>query len=186
MAPQLPLGKYRHVSLHAPSKLVTLTEVELCLKLRELEFPIVVHPDVIEDWNLWQDLGSKVLIENMEKRKPIGRTSAELGLIFERLPEARLCLDVGHSRQIDTSLFETKKILKNHGNRLAEVHLSHVNSACVHESLNLLAMDAFSRISNLIPENVPIILETPVGADSLDIELAKAKQIFGVRELAPA
>lgn len=119
----------------------------------------------------------------MDKRKRIGRTADELDVVFDRLPQARLCLDVGHSRQIDSSMYESRQILKRHGNRLAEIHLSDVNSACGHECLNWPAVEAFQRLRDLVPDGVPVILETPAVPGKLERELHFAKQIF---EFIPA
>lgn len=47
-----------------------------------------------------------------------------------------------------------------------------------HESLNLAAVDAFQRVADLIPESIPIILETPVTADQIPRELRQAEAIF--------
>jgi hypothetical protein len=176
----LELARFSHVSLHAPSRLDTVTEQHLCKALADLDgkYPIVVHPDIIHDFSLWVPLGRSLLIENMDKRKNVGRTSDELSDIFAMLPQARLCLDVGHSRQIDSSMFETREILKRHAERLAEIHLSDINSSCGHEPLNLAAVEAFQRVAALIPENIPIILETPVTADLIPRELRQAEAIF--------
>lgn len=179
----LNLDGYQHVSLHAPSKLVKLTEPELAEILSGVELPIVMHPDVITVPELWRDFGPRLLIENMDKRKPVGRTAAELYEIFEELPNASLCLDVGHSRQIDPSLYETRAILRQHGHRLAEIHLSDVNSSSGHEPLNRMAIEAFASISCLIPADIPVILETPVSEDQIEGELKKAREIFAVKEL---
>lgn len=184
----LDLTRFSHVSLHAPSRLRTYTEQRLCEALAALEgrYPIVVHPDIIHDFSLWARLGEVLLIENMDKRKSVGRTSEELDDIFAMLPQARLCLDVGHSRQIDSSMFETREILKRHAGRLAEIHLSDVNSSCGHEPLNLAAVEAFQRVADLIPERIPIILETPVTADQIPRELRKAEAIFHAPVPTPA
>lgn len=184
----LDLTRFSHVSLHAPSRLRTYTEQRLCEALAALEgkYPIVVHPDIIHDSSLWAGLGEVLLIENMDKRKSVGRTADELDDVFAMLPKARLCLDVGHSRQIDSSMFETREILKRHVGRLAEIHLSDVNSSCGHEPLNLAAVEAFQRVADLIPETVPIILETPVTADLIPRELRKAEAIFHARVPTPA
>ena len=180
----LKLEKYRHISLHAPSALHDISELELVELLLPLELPVVLHPDVIQDWECWKSLGSLLLIENMDKRKPVGRTSRELETIFQRLPDARLCLDVGHSKQIDPSLHESKKILREHGDRLAEIHLSEVNSASRHERLNRTAIEEFQQLARYIPPGIPIILETPVSANEIEQELARAREVFAVRELA--
>lgn len=179
----LPLDRFKQVSIHAPSKLETMKERDLVDKLALLDYPVVVHPDIISNSELWLCLGSKLLIENMDKRKPVGRTADELDLFFEALPEARLCLDVGHSKQIDSSLHETRIMLSRHGHRLAEVHLSYVNSASGHERLNSGAVEAFREISHLFPTDIPVILETPVSEDEIALELQKAREIFDARSL---
>lgn len=179
----LDLRGYEHISLHAPSKLQNLSEQELVNLLVGVQFPIVVHPDVITSPSLWCALGDRLLIENMDKRKPVGRTADELDAVFDSLPEARLCLDVGHARQIDSSLYEMRTILRRHGHRLAEVHLSEVNSACGHERLSRMAIEAFQQIAYLIPGETPIILETPVESEKIGLELERAGEIFKVRQL---
>jgi|SRR6266568_3232799 len=81
-----------------------------------------VHPDVIEDYSAWEYLGSALCIENMDQRKAIGRTADELGSIFDRLPSAALCFDIGHARQVDTTMtayfiiqqFRAKQTPKNY------------------------------------------------------------------------
>lgn len=182
----LALKRYTHVSLHAPSRLETLREEELVEQLVEANLPVVVHPDVISNFALWQVLGPLLLIENMDKRKPTGRTACELDEIFKELPDARLCLDVGHARQIDPSLYEARRILKRHGHRVAEVHLSDVNSSSGHERLNRPSIEAFQELVHLIPNDIPVILETPVPAEEIAWELEKAREIFSARQLATA
>lgn len=179
----LPLGGYSHVSFHAPSQLCNLTESEACELLRpvaERGWPIVIHPDIISDYNPWKLLGRSLCLENMDKRKPVGRTAAELEQIFAELPEATLCLDVGHAKQIDPSLLEIRKILESHGHRLQQVHLSDVNSDSGHECLNQLAIMSFQSIGHLIPESVPIILEGPVQQEEIAAELERARSVWKV------
>lgn len=189
MWPTLDLGKYEVVSLHAPSRLEEMAEGTLVQDLAWFAaqgIPVVVHPDIISDFSLWQRLGSSLLVENMDRRKPIGRTADELSRIFEQLPDARLCLDLGHAKQIDHSMHETRMILKRHGSRLAEVHLSDVNSLSGHEPLNELAIYNFQRVSNMIPPTVPIILESPVAAGRIELELKSARRALPVVQMAPA
>ncbi len=177
----LPLERYRHVSIHVPSCLSEMTDSQLCDALTTVAskgVPLIVHPDIISNWEAWDRLGEAVVIENMDKRKPCGRNASELQSIFEKLPQAKLCLDVGHSRQVDPSMHVTKEILRQHGARIAEIHLSEVNSASMHERLNGLAISAFREIAGKISDAVPIILESPLRSHELHEELDRAKSIF--------
>ena len=104
--PLLRLEGFSFVSVHAPSRFVRDEEPwvveQLCL-LTTRGYPVVVHPDVILEPERWSTLGSSLVIENMDKRKPVGRTVQELREIFRRLPAARFCFDIGHARQVDPS-----------------------------------------------------------------------------------
>src|SRR5437016_5231989 len=86
----LPLENYRHVSVHLPSQFAPDLEIEFCEQVARLpkEWPLVIHPDVIRSFEQWRKLGSRVCIENMDKRKPIGQTRNDLLRIFDALPEA--------------------------------------------------------------------------------------------------
>ena len=73
--------------------------------------------------------GEQLAIENMDRRKPIGRTLEELNVIFEKLSEAMLCFDIGHARQCDTTKTEAYRILRAYASRLCQIHLSEINTA---------------------------------------------------------
>jgi hypothetical protein len=172
----LDLADFSYVSLHAPSKLKTMSESEVVRLLRPVadrRWPIVVHPDVIGEFDDWRTLGDRLCIENMDKRKATGRTASELAGFFAHLPEATLCFDIGHARQIDPTMCEADAILRQFAGRLRQIHLSLVNSQGGHEPLNYESMLAFRRISSHLPKDVPIILETPVPAAGIDKELQK-------------
>ena len=59
--------------------------------------------------------------------------------------------------------------------KLRQVHLSEVNASSKHEPLNMAATNAFRNVAHLIPESVPVILETPVLDSELDNEVSKAR-----------
>jgi hypothetical protein len=176
MLDSLDLRQYSYVSFHAPSRLVKLSEHEVISALTEVArrgWPIIVHPDVISTAGAWGALGNRLCLENMDKRKCTGRTASELAMLFERLPQATLCFDIGHARQIDPTMGEADAILRQFRNRLQQVHLSVVNSESVHRPLNAEAMFAFRRVAHWLPDNVPIILETPVRTEDITAELQK-------------
>jgi len=178
-ADSLLLEGFRHISVHAPSRFELDDEARVVGQLQELAgrgWPIVVHPDVIHTDTLWRGFGSMLWVENMDKRKPIGRTAAELERIFCRLPDAGLCLDLAHARQCDPSMLETHRILHSHTERLRQVHLSEVSSASRHTPLSYGAIHDFCRVSDEIPDDVPVILESPVAASAIRLELSRALQ----------
>jgi hypothetical protein len=173
----LDLGRFEYVSVHAPSRLETWDEWHLIARLHriiERGYPIVVHPDVIGDPYLWAGFGDLLCIENMDKRKPVGRTASELADVFNTLP-ASLCFDIGHARQVDPTMSHAMEILDRFGSRLRQVHVSEVNASSTHEPLNRAAQRAFLKVSHLIPEHIPIILETPVSEEKLIREIEDAR-----------
>jgi hypothetical protein len=183
--PSLDLSRFRYVSVHAPSKFDRGQEGEVIRLLHQVaanRLPIVLHPDTICDFSRWKQFGSLLLIENMDKRCLTGRTVDELEVAFSRLPEAGLCLDVGHSRQVDPTMNESLSILKQFGSRLRQLHVSEVNSQSQHDPLSDASIGAFRRIANLIPQGVPIVLESRVQVHEITLEVQKAHRALQVRE----
>ena len=175
------LRPFEYVSFHAPSKRSRFSEGEFVEKLRSVAdrgWAIVVHPDVIEDFSLWRSLGRAVCIENMDKRKETGRTAAQLQTIFEKLPDATFCFDIGHARQVDPTMQEAESFLQLFHDRLRQVHMSYVNSQSRHERLNFESIRAFQRVAHWFSDVTPIILETPVGSGDVDEEIESAEQVF--------
>src|ERR1051325_10533180 len=89
---------------------------------------IIVHPDVMRKPTLWRQFGRKLLLENMDRRKTVARTADELAIYFEQLPEARLCLDFAHARQLDTTLSVLTEIIYKFLSKIAEIHISELDS----------------------------------------------------------
>lgn len=181
--PTLDLRNFSFVSIHAPSRFAQEDEPAILrslLPLAQQGFPIVVHPDVIYRPENWQALGANLLVENMDKRKPVGRNVHELLPLFDALPEARFCFDIGHARQVDPSMTEAAALLDAFGHRLAEVHMSEVNTGSRHCPISPYAVLAFSAVAHHIPEHIPIVLESLIdeGQSSIRNELHRAQEVF--------
>jgi hypothetical protein len=175
----LDLAGFEYISIHAPSQFDPEWEAVAWDRLREecwRNWPIVVHPDVLLDFSLWRELGAALCIENMDKRKPTGRTVRELGWVFEQLPEASFCFDIGHARQCDPTMTEAYLILREFGSKLRQVHVSEVNTRSKHDPLSYASILAYQEVAHLIPANVPLILETPVAEDQIGAEVAKVRE----------
>ncbi len=178
--PNLDLATFKFVSIHAPSRFERDVEQVVVQELIEhaQDLPVVVHPDVIFDTSVWAPLGSRLLIENMDKRKPIGRTVPELEQLFRELPEAKFCFDLGHARQVDPTMTGAVFLLREFGDRLAEVHVSEVNTFSRHDPISTSAVLAFKSVANYIPESIPIIIESLIdeGQSNIRSELESARE----------
>jgi hypothetical protein len=185
----LDLSRFTYVSIHAPSQFQPDWEAEAAKRLLlELDrgWPIVVHPDVLTDMALWREFGALLCVENMDKRKPIGSTAEELARIFDQLPEAALCFDIGHARHVDPTMTEAYLILRDFGSKLRQVHVSEVNTRSKHDRLSYTTILAFQQVAHLIPEEVPLILETPVTLEEMRQEVGKVREALPVHGKAVA
>lgn len=180
--PKLNLSNFHYVSFHAPSRLNGLTERELVAQLKKITTyvsAIIIHPDIIDNPEEWRELEEILVIENMDQRKPGGRTAQELQLFFDQLPKARFCFDIGHARQIDPSLSVGVEMLQAFIGRLAEIHISEVDANSVHVPISSAAMLSYQRIASMIPKSIPVIIESIVQAKSIESELSIAKASLG-------
>jgi hypothetical protein len=180
--PDLPLRNYESISVHAPSAFTAAEEREIAAGLLPLGtrgWLVVLHPDAIHDFGVWRDFGDRLAIENMDRRKPAGRTVEELRPVFARLPDASFCFDVAHARQCDTSMTEAFRLLDSFGERLAEVHVSELDAHSRHVRLSRAAIRACLEIAPFIPAEVPVIVEAPVRPHEIEDELMASLQAMG-------
>jgi len=139
---------------------------------------VVAHPDSIRTFRLWRDLGEHLCIENMDHRKPIGRSADELEMVFKELPRAKLCFDIGHAHEMDRSMSMAYEILKRFRDRIVQIHASEVSDKCEHRAFSASSAAAFARLSPFLPREATIILETVVPKTEAQEQMAKAQQIF--------
>jgi hypothetical protein len=177
----LDLTQFAVISFHAPSKIDSQLEqatVELLLRVAQKGWLVVVHPDAISNFGLWGQLGRSLTLENMDKRKSVGRYAYELAGLFEQLPQAAFCFDIGHARQVDPSMAEAGAILRQFHDRLRLIHISEVNSQSKHDPLSLSAFLAFKKVTHLIPDNVPVIIESRVTEQQIEREVKSVAQLL--------
>jgi hypothetical protein len=180
--PTFPLDGYGYIAVHAPSAFSRAQERHVARALRpiaERGWQVVVHPDTLHDMGVWAEFGSTLCVENMDRRKPVGRTAAEMRAVFNRLPEASFCLDLAHARQCDPSMGEAVRLLHDFGERITQVHLSELNEQSRHVRLSEAAAVDFERLAPLIPLHVPIIIESPVQAFEMAAELELCLRAMG-------
>ena len=174
----LDLSAFDFVSIHLPSAMNATEEISVTQSLRGIQqrkYPFILHPDVITDFGQWREFGKLICVENMDKRKAIGRTEVELEVIFRQLPEARFCFDIGHAWQVDPTMTEAYSILKCYREKLTQIHVSEVNSRSKHDKLSYATIQSFRDVAHMIPAGLPIILETPVSPNEMRDEMNKAR-----------
>jgi hypothetical protein len=178
--PYIDLSKYEHISIHVPSSFSAKEEIAIGELLWNLppSWLLILHPDTIHDFSVWHRFAQRIAIENMDRRKPRGRTAEELQRCFDELPEARLCFDIGHARQFDPSMAEAYLILSQFSNRLAQVHVSEVDSQSRHAVITYAAELAFREVARMIPTAIPLILESRVLPEQIPAEMQRAFELF--------
>lgn len=179
----IDLSRFEYISVHAPSSFSEAEEADTAGRLRgfaDRGWPVIVHPNVIRRPSLWLDFGRLLLIENMDRRKPIGRTAAELIGIMSALPDAGLCLDLGHARQVDPTMTEAALLLDRFKGRIRQLHISEVNEQSRHDPISASSIEAFRSIIDQLPPDIPVILEPLIdeGQSSISSELDKAAALL--------
>jgi hypothetical protein len=159
--------------------------LELLEQVASRGWPIIVHPDAMSSQKGWARLGNHLCIENMDKRKPVGQPASDLTRIFQILPQASLCFDIGHARQVDPTMSEASAILRLFRDRIQQLHVSEVNTQSKHDPLTFESILAFQKVSHLIPQDVPIILESRVAESDIDEEIQSALNALSVDNLVP-
>lgn len=179
-AAMIDVTRFTYVSFHAPSAFHSLSEQDVVTHLERLPeaWPVVVHPDLIHNAAVWQRLGSRLCLENMDLRKRTGRTVEEIRAAFELLPDAGFCLDLGHARQVDPTMGLAVEMLREFGSRLRQLHVSEVGTFGDHRRIGYLARGAFARVVSFLPPDVPVILESIVTSSEMQAELDTARTLF--------
>jgi hypothetical protein len=182
----LDLRSFQYIAFHAPSVMLREFEPVAIDILREVAlqgWPIIIHPDAMYDLSRWEHFGDLLCIENMDKRKPIGQTVGHLSQIFKALRRASLCFDIGHARQVDPTMSEAAAILQSCKGRLRQLHVSEVNSKSQHDPLSFESILAFQKVAHLIPETVPVIVESRVEKDEVVEEIQNVRKALRFDDL---
>jgi hypothetical protein len=176
----LDLSHFTYVSFHAPSKLTTLSERDVFSILHEVPatWPIIIHPELMPTSSMWKSLGRRVCLENMDNRKSYGRTLREMRQLFEWLPEAEFCLDLGHARQIDPTMATAIRMAQEFSGRLRQLHVSEIGRFGEHLPLSALAIYAFQLVARFIPSDCAVIIESVIEPDGMDREIRKSASLF--------
>ena len=180
------LSPFSYVSFHGPKGFHGTSEYDVAHRLQSWATKnrnVVMHADCITRPDCWKGLRDSLLIENMDMRKHTGRTADELADLFDSLPEAGLCFDIGHARHVDRTMTRAEEILRRFGDRLRLLHISDVATGGEHRPLSRMAMMSYASVAHLIPEDIPAIMESPVSEQCVHAEIERIGDTFEDREL---
>jgi hypothetical protein len=89
------------------------------------------------------------------------------------LPKARLCLDVAHARQLDTTLSLLREIFRRCADRIAELHISELDSLCQHQPMSQAAVEDYQEFATRVKRKIPVIIESMLGEERRDQRLSE-------------
>lgn len=178
---------FNHLSIHAPTDLKYGDDNETSQILdliaqahRRFHFDLVVfHPEVVENWSIFNNLPFPVGMENADWRKDFGKTAEDMGQVFEQV-DVGFVLDVNHCFSNDKTMKLAGEFFSRFSDRLREIHLS--GFAQYHEPICVTRQDEIIRA---VPKgNVPIIIES-VGQDEgvVKQELQYVMDFFKEKEI---
>lgn len=132
---------------------------------------ILVHPDLVESWEIFEQYNLNWAIENMDDRKEKYKTAEELEAFFKMKPDWKLVLDLNHCYTNDKTMKLADDIIDKFNNRIVEIHLS--GNLNLHDPL-------FKTKQNFILDycrklDVPVVIESVF--DSVDDVIKEYKYI---------
>ena len=179
------IKKFKHVSIHLPkieyrndkaTKDILEKISGFATKINAVV--LVLHPDLVKEWQVIEDLGLPIGIENMNASKETGKTVEQLTRIFKS-HDLKFVLDTNHVYSVDSSMKLNGDMINAFSHRLVEVHASATSKEEDHISF-LNAHQEF--LIKAIPAHVPIILETAIhdecSASRLKKELSYVKKFL--------
>jgi hypothetical protein len=154
---------FTYLSVHGPTKELTLDDQAIGDRLCELPPAVdvvVMHPDTIKDPRAYERLGWRLVIENMDERKPTGQEPDQLAALFRALPDAGFCFDIAHAWSVDPSMELANDLLDRFRDRLRQVHLSSLDDDGHHVTLTAEHEELFTPVLDRC-RDVPWIFEAP-------------------------
>ena len=131
---------------------------------------VIVHPNVVDDFNVFKDLPYPVGFENMDWRKESYKTPEEMEKLLDENPKAKFVMDVNHIYTNDKSMALAEKFWKFE-NRLAEIHLSGFLE--LHDPLFETKQEEIIRA--IKKTRAPIIIESVLRIEDVPKELEYVK-----------
>ncbi len=122
----------------------------------------LVHPDLIDDWSIFDNYNLNWAIENMDNRKDSYKNIEDLKDFFEKNDTWKMVLDLNHCYSNDKSMQLADNFINEFKNKIEEIHLSGYIE--YHEPLYKTKQNTIIEYCKKL--DVPIIIESTF--DSVD------------------
>lgn len=164
------IEKYPYKSIHLPTNIKYQNNIETKKVLDAIANfykaiganLILVHPDLVEDWDVFDGYPFVWAIENMDNRKQNYKNLPDLKELFKRKKDWKMVLDLNHCYSNDASMKLAQDFIDEFQDRIAEIHLS--GYVEYHEPLFKTKQIEIMEFCKKL--NVPIIIESTF--DSID------------------
>lgn len=158
------LNGFKRVSLHLPCDIrygndeqtkQVLSSLYDFYKKANIELA-VVHPDLIENFEVFSSFPMNWAIENMDSRKKSFQDVSDLKLFFAEHPSWDLVLDLGHCNDNDKTMKLADDLIFSFKDRIKEIHLSGYET--FHDPLHLTKQVEIIKYCKKL--DAPIIIES--------------------------
>ena len=116
----------------------------------------MAHPDIVDNWDIFDKYKMNWAIENMDSRKERFKTVEELAEFFGKKPGWKFVLDLNHCFSNDKSMKLASDFVDSLGDRIVEIHLSGYSG--LHDPLFLTKQNFI--IDYCKKSEAPIIIES--------------------------
>ncbi|MFA4930807.1 MAG: hypothetical protein WC570_03030 [Patescibacteria group bacterium] len=152
----------RRKSIHLPSDTIYRNDETTKKLLQEIisfyhtigSELILVHPDLVKDWRVFDSYPANWAIENMDNQKQSYKTSTEIENFFTQHPNWKFVLDLNHCFSNDDTMKLADELIKKCQNQIAEIHLSGHTHEPVFKTKQNIILDYCQKLA------VPIVIES--------------------------
>lgn len=117
---------------------------------------MVIHPDLVDNWEVLRMTGLPIAVENMDHRKNCFKTLSDIQALLNEQLWVDFVFDVNHWASNGNNLDSVPNFLQYLDRRLAGIHLSGFDE--FHEPLHITKQHAL--IDSISKVNVPITIES--------------------------
>ncbi|MBU0598642.1 hypothetical protein KKF61_06685 [Patescibacteria group bacterium] len=167
---------FKYVSFHAPKMYYKNNEetheiLNLIENFYKKVYPldmVVFHPDNVIELEVFNNLPFPVGFENMDNRKPFGKTSSDLLKLLKKNSKFHFILDVNHLKTNNQDMPQLDEFYNKLGTRLAHYHVSGLTSKLTHAPLYLTKqLDLLAAVRDT---SKPIICESLLTSGNIEKE----------------